>query len=140
MNTRSVYFKTVAAGIILGSIIILFTGCFISEEESNEQQNWIDQMNNTFTDDHFEYGGPAFNPIGGQSSTMAIVISEKYPQEEIGLLKTENGLITDYNNIIYRAEAEKYFCSYFSGKFECDDCEVRYWNQKDDSIRKLRIS
>ena len=133
MNARGSYFRTATVGIILCCLGILLTGCFISSEEYNGQSSWVDQMNNTFTDDHFEYGGPAFDPIGGQSPAMAIVRSENFPQEEISLLDTEEGLFTNYNVILYRSEAEEYFTDYFSGKFECDECEVKYWNQNDDA-------
>ncbi len=122
------------------SFTILFTGCFIKKEEAVKQNDWVDQMNNTFSDDHFEYGGPAFNPIGGQSPNCAIVKSEKYPQEEIQVLETEKGLFTNYNKILYETEAEEYFAGYFSGKFECDGCEAKFWNHDQEATPIIRMT
>lgn len=136
MDTRRINSITLAAGIIMCSLVVLLSGCLLNKEEYNEQKSWVDLMNDTFTDDHFEYGGPAFNSIGAQSSYCAVIKSEKYPQEEIGVFKDENRLYTNYYDILYKSESEEYFSDYFSGKFKCDGCDVKIsrW-QKETPIR-----
>ena len=125
---KNTFRKATVAGILLCFLSVLFTGCLISKEELNEQEKWVDQMNSAFTDDHFEYVRPGFDSLGGQSENEALVRSEKYPGEEIFIRETENSLITDYNSVRYKNEAENYVFEYFSGKFKCDDLQVRYSN------------
>ena len=114
MNIKMSFFrKASATGIILCILAALFTGCIISKEETKEQKKWGDQMNNTFTDDHFEYSRPAFDVLGGQSEYEAMIKSEKFPDEEIFVRQTEEGLITNYNQILFSAEAEDFVINYF---------------------------
>ena len=128
------------ACMIICCLAVMLTGCMIDSEEAEEQESWADVLNNTFTDDHFEYLRPAFNTIGGQSPGCAIFRSENYPDSEITVRDTGDELITDYYKIVYDRESEEYFKNYFADRFECDDCSVNYWNNDQDATPICRMT
>ena len=72
MDTRRINSITLAAGIIMCSLVVLLSGCFLNKEEYNEQKSWVDLMNDTFTDDHFEYGGPDFTNQNPKNTFLTI--------------------------------------------------------------------
>lgn len=128
MNRRKNTFrKATVAGILLCFLSTLFTGCKLSKKDAKEQKKWVEQMNEIYPDDHFEYVKPYhYNTSIFEEKNEAIVRSENYPNEEISVRGPSNELSSNYNCIRYEKETEEYVYDYFSDKFVCDDYEISY--------------
>ncbi|MBO4473779.1 MAG: hypothetical protein J5750_02570 [Clostridiales bacterium] len=118
--------RVTATALIVCMCSVFFTGC-LSRSEIKEQKKWVKEMNETFTDDEFEYISGAYNGIIGQSNTCACVRSKKYPDAEIKVMIREDGsLETNYNSIRYHDEVEEYITEYIEDYFPGDSLEVEF--------------
>ena len=102
-------------------------------EDEAKMRQWVESLNNTFQNDHFEYDYYFHNvidseghPIPGEG-IVVVAKSEKYPDQEIHITNTltPNGEhYTDYNSIRYKEDMEKYCKGIFEERLNCDSCEV----------------
>ena len=123
-NTR---IRITALGLIICMTAVLFAGC-LSAKEVREQKMWIKKLGMVFEDDKFTYSGAATSGEFGKIPTIAYCTSENYPGETIIVRKEKDGeLVTNYNYIRYKEDAEDYIEDYFDGIFECDDYDT-YFN------------
>lgn len=104
-------------------------------EDEAEMRRWVERLNDTFKDDHFEYDYYFHNVIDAEGNhipgegIVVVAKSEKYPDQEIHITNTltPNGEhYSDYNSIRYKENMEKYGKGIFEERLNCDSCEVIY--------------
>ncbi|MBR5975527.1 MAG: hypothetical protein IK020_10145 [Clostridiales bacterium] len=155
MNTTCSKYKNVVAILLIVAMVFVMAGCKDEAESSSvqtkktvpettrqvtdgiededEMRRWVESLNDTFKDDHFEYDHYFHNIIDAEGhptpgeGIVVVAKSEKYPDQEIHITNTltPNGEHhTDYNSIRYKEDIEKYCKGIFEERLNCDSCEV----------------
>lgn len=124
MNMKA-FRKAAAIGMLIGICATFFAGCETIRTE--EEQQWVDEMNEIYEDDELTYlcdSGSGF--MGGSARNEAVVRSKKMPDDYIVLQKKDGKLISNYNNHLYAKESDEYIAEYLEDYFDVDSIEVKY--------------
>lgn len=121
--------KAAVIGMVVCMCATLFTGCprLMTNKERDEQISWVEELNDTFKKDKFEYMGPkAGGYMEGPEKDIATAKSKKYPDQEIWVMNRDGKFQTNYNTVRYTEDMEEYIREIFEERFYCDSCEVEY--------------
>jgi len=114
----------------------MLTGCVVGKAGREKQKQWVEEMNKTFKDTHFEYVGPEQGEFGAEAN-----IARMKADDGLGCrVKKLNGkLLTDYNYYRYVDDVDEYFYDYFGDWVEdiCDSYEVSHVAGSDDIYSPL---
>ncbi|MBO4689226.1 MAG: hypothetical protein J5636_12025 [Clostridiales bacterium] len=129
-------YKNVAAILLLVAMLFVLAGCKDKKANTEDElRGWVEKLDNTFSDDHFEYERFYQNVLDGNGGYMdgmgtVVVKSEKYPDQKIYISNNFNSEgeppYTNYNSIRYKEDMEEYIKGVFEEHFSCDSCEVQY--------------
>ena len=136
MNTACRKFKKLVAILLVVAMVFVMAGCKDKKSKTEEELlGWVERLNNSFIDDHFEYESFHQNVLDGNGGYMdgmgtVVVKSEKYPDQKIYISNNFNSEgeppYTNYNSIRYKENMEEYIKEVFEEHFSCDSCEVQY--------------
>lgn len=139
LTTKQIIARTIFWGTCILTVFFnsFFMCAYLSKkfngELSEQNQKWVEKMNDTFPDDHFEYVGYSKDYLTGvgdlKNKNMIVVSSEKYPDSEIriGYYDSEKKyLVTNYNYVRYNEERKDYYDELMREYFKCDDLAINY--------------
>ena len=133
--------KIKASALVMSSIMICsFLGGCVGPMGRAQQKKWVEEMNEVYEDDHFEYLGPQQGEYG-QDSSIAEVSSELLPSDEytVYIKKKDGELLSNYNRFRYEEEIQDYFHDYLDDWFDgtCKSFQISYIPSSENNLTPL---
>ena len=116
LKTTSVIAAVLAASFLLSSC--------------GKHKKWIDEMEDAFPGDKFEYVGHAPSTVLIVDYSLIQVHSKKYKTDDILVGERDGKLVTNYLAYKYDDELREEWERIFYGRFPCSDYEVSAYSQK----------
>lgn len=119
IKTTSVIATVLAAGFLLASC---------SPWQKAEQKKWVDEMEDAFPEDTFEYAGHPSTNLGKRYEVIT-VHSKKYKTDDVEVTEKDGKLVSNYLAFKYDDELREEWERLFYGRFPCSDYEISAYSQ-----------
>lgn len=119
IKTTSVIAAVLTAGFLLASC---------TPFQSAKQKKWVDEMEDAFPEDTFEYEGHP-SSFYGKRYDVITVHSKKYKTDDIEVTEKDGKLVSNYLAFKYDDELREEWERIFYGRFPCSDYEVSAYSQ-----------
>ena len=150
MNTACSKIKKLVAILLVVAMVFVMAGCKDKKSKAEEELlGWVERLNNTFLDDHFEYESFHQSILDGNGGYMdgmgtVFVKSEKYPDQKVYISNNFNfdwePPYTNYNSIRYKENMEKYIKGVFEEHFNLDSCKVTYQSEPTTPVEYMSFT
>lgn len=97
--------------------------------QSAKQKKWVDEMEDAFPEDTFEYVGHPSSSIVIADYDRIQVHSKKYKTDDIIVGERDGKLVSNYLAFKYNDELREEWERIFYGRFPCSDYEVSAYSQ-----------